>query len=112
MILLYFPKSSLIILYFPNSSILTTAQLKKNTLWQMHIAAQLAHGLTYLHTKRKDDKRAIVHRDISARNVLLSGNINQSCAPPTANPYTLNLDPYTLNLDSYTLNLDPYTPNS
>ena len=102
----------MILLYFPNSSILTTAQLKKNTLWQMHIAAQLAHGLTYLHTKRKDDKRAIVHRDISARNVLLSGNINQSCAPPTANPYTLNLDPYTLNLDSYTLNLDPYTPNS
>jgi hypothetical protein len=38
----------MILLYFPNSSILTTAQLKKNTLWQMHIAAQLAHGLTYL----------------------------------------------------------------
>jgi len=42
----------------------------------LHIAAEIAHALAYIHNLRDDDNRplAIVHRDVSPPNILLSWN--------------------------------------
>src|SRR5262245_30776197 len=42
----------------------------------LHIAAEIAHALAYIHDLRDDDNRAlsIVHRDVSPPNILLSWN--------------------------------------
>jgi serine/threonine protein kinase len=40
----------------------------------LHVAAEIAHALAYIHDLRDDDNRAlaIVHRDVSPPNILLS----------------------------------------
>src|SRR4051812_35794319 len=42
----------------------------------LHVAAEIAHALAYIHDLRDDDNRAlsIVHRDVSPANILLSWN--------------------------------------
>src|SRR5688572_11187871 len=42
----------------------------------LHIAAEIAHALAYIHELRDEDDRplAIVHRDVSPPNILLSWN--------------------------------------
>src|SRR5512138_2786816 len=42
----------------------------------LHVAAEIAHALAYIHDLRDDDNRAlaIVHRDVSPPNILLSWN--------------------------------------
>jgi protein kinase-like protein len=42
----------------------------------LHVAAEIAHALAYIHGLRDDDNRslAIVHRDVSPPNILLSWN--------------------------------------
>jgi serine/threonine-protein kinase len=42
----------------------------------LHITAEIAHALAYIHDLRDDDNRslAIVHRDVSPANILLSWN--------------------------------------
>ena len=42
----------------------------------LHITAEIAHALAYIHDLRDDDNRAlaIVHRDVSPPNILLSWN--------------------------------------
>src|SRR5947199_7989967 len=42
----------------------------------LHITAEIAHSLAYIHGLRDDDNRslAIVHRDVSPPNILLSWN--------------------------------------
>ena len=42
----------------------------------LHVTAEIAHALAYIHDLRDDDNRAlaIVHRDVSPPNILLSWN--------------------------------------
>jgi len=39
------------------------------------IAIQIAYGIAYLHSKRADDHRSIIHRDINTRNILLMDDL-------------------------------------
>src|SRR6185369_9430158 len=42
----------------------------------LHVTAEIAHALAYIHDLRDDDNRAlaIVHRDVSPPNILMSWN--------------------------------------
>lgn len=46
-----------------------------NSEMKTRIAVQIAYGIAYLHSKRADDHRSIIHRDINTRNILLTSDM-------------------------------------